>query len=66
LDLLRPSSTKNIKYAEENLGALKIKLDSDDIKAIRQAIAETELTGDQYPSVWMDALYGDTPELSQT
>ncbi|KAF8760252.1 aldo kereductase [Rhizoctonia solani] len=54
--------TKNIKYAEENLGALKVKLTPEDIKTIRQAITETELTGDQYPAAYMGALYGDTPE----
>ncbi|KAG8711929.1 hypothetical protein FRC11_001429, partial [Ceratobasidium sp. 423] len=50
-------------YAEENISALRVKLTSEDIKAIRQAIVETELTGDQYPAGYMQALYGDTPEL---
>lgn len=55
--------TKSIKYAEENLGALKIKLSPEDIKAIRQAITEAEIPGDQYPAAYMKALYADTPEL---
>ncbi|CAE7091288.1 unnamed protein product [Rhizoctonia solani] len=64
-DIIPIPGTKNIKYAEENLGALKVKLTSEDIKAIRQAIVETELTGDQYPAGYMQALYGDTPEPSK-
>ncbi|KAG9127682.1 hypothetical protein FRC07_010907 [Ceratobasidium sp. 392] len=55
--------TKNVKYAEENIGSLKVNLTPEDIKAIRQAITETELTGDQYPAEHMAILYGDTPEL---
>ncbi|KAF8709091.1 aldo kereductase, partial [Rhizoctonia solani] len=61
-DIIPIPGTKNIKYAEENLGALKVKLTPEDIKTIRQAITETELTGDQYPAAYMGALYGDTPE----
>ncbi|CAE6449140.1 hypothetical protein RSOLAG1IB_11122 [Rhizoctonia solani AG-1 IB] len=56
--------TKKIKYAEENVGALGVKLTPEDIKAIRKAIVETELTGDQYPTAYMHLLYGDTPEPS--
>ncbi|CAE6448947.1 unnamed protein product [Rhizoctonia solani] len=64
-DIIPIPGTKNIKYAEENISALKIKLSSEEIKAIRQAIVETELTGDQYPAGFMQALYGDTPEPSR-
>ncbi|EUC66388.1 aldo/keto reductase [Rhizoctonia solani AG-3 Rhs1AP] len=64
-DIIPIPGTKNVKYAEENIGALKIKLTSEEIKAIRQAIIETELTGDQYPAAFMQSLYGDTPEPSQ-
>ncbi|QRW16405.1 aldo/keto reductase family protein [Rhizoctonia solani] len=52
-DIIPIPGTKNIKYAEENLGALKVKLTPEDIKTIRQAITETELTGDQYPAAYM-------------
>ncbi|CAE6395583.1 unnamed protein product [Rhizoctonia solani] len=64
-DIIPIPGTKNIKYAEENIGALKVKLNSEDIKEIRQAIVETELTGDQYPTAYMGILYGDTPELTK-
>ncbi|QRV87714.1 aldo/keto reductase family protein [Ceratobasidium sp. AG-Ba] len=64
-DIIPIPGTKTVKYAEENLGALKIQLSAEEIKAIRQAIVETELTGDQYPAGFMEALYGDTPEPSE-
>ncbi|ELU42391.1 cytochrome P450 [Rhizoctonia solani AG-1 IA] len=61
-DIIPIPGTKKIKYAEENIGALRVKLTPGDIKDIRQAILETELTGDQYPSAYMHFLYADTPE----
>ncbi|KAJ1309071.1 hypothetical protein OPQ81_004750 [Rhizoctonia solani] len=64
-DIIPIPGTKNVKYAEENIGALKVNLTPEEVKAIRQAIVETELTGDQYPAGFMQALYGDTPEPSQ-
>ncbi|KAB5596352.1 Aldo/keto reductase [Ceratobasidium theobromae] len=66
-DILPIPGTKSVRYVEENLGALKIKLSTGDVKAIRQAITETELTGDQYPpGGYMEDLYLDTPEPSET
>lgn len=63
---LHACRTKSVRYVEENLGALKIKLSTGDVKAIRQAITETELTGDQYPpGGYMEVLYLDTPEPSE-
>jgi len=64
-DIIPIPGTKKIQYAEENLGALKIKLTPQEITTIRQAITETELTGDQYPAGHMSNLYGDTPEPSK-
>ncbi|CAE6536853.1 unnamed protein product [Rhizoctonia solani] len=62
-DIIPIPGTKKIKYAEENLGALRIKLTPEDIKGIREAITETELPGGQYPNAYMPFLYKDTPEL---
>ncbi|CAE6531992.1 unnamed protein product [Rhizoctonia solani] len=64
-DIIPIPGTKKIKYAEENIGALRVNLNPEDIKAIRQAIIETEITGDQYPAAYMGFLYGDTPEPSK-
>ncbi|KAG9127683.1 hypothetical protein FRC07_010908 [Ceratobasidium sp. 392] len=62
-DVIPIPGTRTVKYAEENIGALKISLSPEEIKDIRQAIAESELSGDHYPPGMMDSLYGDTPEL---
>lgn len=64
-DIIPIPGTKNIKYVEENLSALKLKLSPEELKAIRDAITETELTGDHYPPSYMANLYGDTPEPSK-
>lgn len=58
-----PARTRTVKYVEENLGALKVTLSSEELKTIRQAVAEAEVSGDHYPAGYMEALYGDTPEL---
>ncbi|QRV78189.1 aldo/keto reductase family protein [Ceratobasidium sp. AG-Ba] len=62
-DIIPIPGTRKLKYLEENLGALNVKLTSEDVNAIRQAIVETELTGDQYPPRLFEMLYRDTPEL---
>ncbi|CAE6477219.1 unnamed protein product [Rhizoctonia solani] len=61
-DIIPIPGTKKIKYTEENIGALRAKLTPEDIKGIREAINETELTGGQYPEAYMSWLYRDTPE----
>jgi aryl-alcohol dehydrogenase-like predicted oxidoreductase len=55
--------TKRIKYLEENLGALKLKLTDEDNKRIRKAIDAREATGDRYPPGFAVNLFADTPEL---
>lgn len=63
LTIYETTRTRTVKYVEENLGALKVTLSSEELKVIRQAVAEAEVTGDHYPAEYMKALYGDTPEL---
>ncbi|KAG9097980.1 hypothetical protein FS749_004987 [Ceratobasidium sp. UAMH 11750] len=62
-DIIPIPGTKNVKYLEENLAVVNINLSPEEIQAIRQAITETELTGNQYPPKLMEMLYRDTPEL---
>ncbi|KAG8751545.1 hypothetical protein FRC12_012393, partial [Ceratobasidium sp. 428] len=62
-DVIPIPGTRTIRYAEENIGALKVSLSPEEIKTIRDAIAESELSGDHYPPGMMQYLYGDTPEL---
>ncbi|PPQ86018.1 hypothetical protein CVT24_008142 [Panaeolus cyanescens] len=64
-DIIPIPGTKKIKYLKENLDALRIQLDSDELKQIR-GYAETAnktIPGDRYPAVYMSALFADTPEL---
>ncbi|KAF8605286.1 Aldo keto reductase [Ceratobasidium sp. AG-I] len=62
-DIIPIPGTRTVKYVEENLGASKVTLSPEELKAIRQASAEAEISGDNYPAGYMEALYGDTPEL---
>ncbi|KAG8703548.1 hypothetical protein FRC08_002765 [Ceratobasidium sp. 394] len=62
-DIIPIPGTRTIKYAEENIGALKVTLSPEDIKAVREATAELDISGDHYPTDYMKYLYGDTPEL---
>ncbi|KAG9104733.1 hypothetical protein FRC06_011627, partial [Ceratobasidium sp. 370] len=62
-DVIPIPGTRTIKYAEENVRALKVNLSPEDIKVIREAIVESDITGDHYPPGYMEYLYGDTPEL---
>ena len=56
--------TTNPKRVEENLGALKIKLTSEEEKEIRQACENAEQHGGRYPEAFSKALFADTPALS--
>ncbi|GAA6041816.1 hypothetical protein JCM8097_007175 [Rhodosporidiobolus ruineniae] len=48
-DLIIPiPGTKSIKYLEENFAARDVELSQDDIAAVRKAIEENPIVGDQY------------------
>lgn len=64
-DIIPIPGTKKIKYAEQNMGALKVQLTKEDTEFIRKAIADTEIIGDRYPAQIMGMLYADTPELTE-
>ncbi|KAG8795721.1 hypothetical protein FRC12_010565 [Ceratobasidium sp. 428] len=63
-DVIPIPGTKNIKYVEENLNAVRVKLTPEEVKSVRKTIAETELPGELYPPKFKEMLYRDTPELS--
>lgn len=48
-DIFPIPGTKKIKYLEENMGALQIKLSTAENKEIREAIERVEMSGDRYP-----------------
>lgn len=62
-DIIPIPGTKKIKYLEENLGALDVKLTDAEVKEIRKVISEAEVSGDRYPTAMMHTLFADTPEL---
>lgn len=63
-DIFPIPGTTNVARVEENLGALKIKLSSEEEKEIRQACEAAEVHGTRYPEAMAAALFADTPALS--
>lgn len=62
-DVVPIPGTKKIKYLEENLGALKVKLTDEEDKKIREAVENAEVHGERYPEMMAKSLFADTPEL---
>ena len=61
------SRTKKIKYLEENMGALDVRLTDAEVKTIRDAVESAGKTsGDRYPEMMMKVNFMDTPPLTQT
>ena len=62
-DIIPIPGTKKIKYLEENLGALKVKLSVEEEKEIRELVEGAEVHGTRYPEAVVGYLYADTPPL---
>ena len=62
-DVIPIPGTKKIKYLEENIAALDVKLTSSENAEIRKAVENAEVHGERYPEQMMGALFSDTPEL---
>lgn len=62
-DIIPIPGTKKIKYLEENVGALKVKLTREEEKEIRDAVEGAEVHGGRYPEMMAKSLFADTPEL---
>lgn len=63
-DIIPIPGTKKIKYVEENLGALKVKLTEAEEKEIRKLVDNAEVHGDRYPEAMQGHLFADTPALT--
>ncbi|KAK9833316.1 hypothetical protein WJX81_005704 [Elliptochloris bilobata] len=50
-DVIPIPGTKSVKYLEENLGALKVKLTSKDLADLEAAILPDEVVGDRYSNL---------------
>lgn len=62
-DIIPIPGTKKIKYLEENMAALDVKLTSSENAEIRKAVESAEVHGQRYPEQMAAALFADTPEL---
>lgn len=55
-DLVPIPGTKRVRYLEDNMGALKIHLDENDLKAINERSAEVEVIGERYTPEMMSLI----------
>jgi aryl-alcohol dehydrogenase-like predicted oxidoreductase len=62
-DIIPIPGTKKIKYLEENLASLDVKLSVEEEKEIRSLVEGAEVHGTRYAEAYMGHLFGDTPEL---
>lgn len=62
-DVIPIPGTKKIKYLEENLGALEVKLSAEEEGEIRKVLEKTTVAGDRYPTQWLSGLFADSAPL---
>lgn len=64
-DFIPIPGTKNIRYLQENAGAVNVKLSIEDETRIRTMIESVGGTkGARYPDAHLSMCFGDSPELS--
>ena len=62
-DIIPIPGTKKIKYLEENIAALNVKLTPSENAEIRKAVENAEVHGQRYPEQMMGSVFADSPEL---
>ncbi|KAF2008022.1 Aldo/keto reductase [Amniculicola lignicola CBS 123094] len=62
-DIIPIPGTKKIKYLDENVKAVEVKLSQDELQEIRREIEKVEVVGDRYPPSFEAASFADTPSL---
>lgn len=62
-DIIPIDGTKRIKYLEDNMGALNVKLTAQEDKEIKDAVEAAETHGDRYPALMQKVCFMDTPPL---
>ncbi|KAF8229253.1 Aldo/keto reductase [Tricholoma matsutake] len=55
--------TKKIKYVEENAGAAKVQLTSEDVDVIRKIAEEADIPGERYSGAFLDQVQVESPAL---
>ena len=63
-DIIPIPGTKKIKYLEENMGALDVKLTAEEVKDIRTLVESAEVHGGRYSDQMIGSCFRDTPPLS--
>ncbi|KAJ9639106.1 hypothetical protein H2204_004014 [Knufia peltigerae] len=63
-DVIPIPGTKKIKYLDDNMGALNVKLTPEENREIRKAIESAEVSGSRYPPFMQAYNFMDTPERS--
>ena len=64
-DIIPIPGTKKVKYLEENLGALKVRVSEEEDGEIRRAIDGAVVHGIRYPEAFSAALFADSPALKE-
>ncbi|KIY70752.1 Aldo/keto reductase [Cylindrobasidium torrendii FP15055 ss-10] len=57
--------TRQVKYVQENAGAMNVHLTVAEVATIRQCVDDLNLVGDRFPAIFMAALGYDTPALKK-
>lgn len=52
--------TRQVKYMEENLGALKIQFTPEELKQIRDVAEKAEVKGERYPQMFISSLFAES------
>ncbi|KAI0296285.1 NADP-dependent oxidoreductase domain-containing protein [Multifurca ochricompacta] len=63
-DIIPIPGTRNVKYLNENLGSLEVKLSPEEVQEVREIAERADsVLGDRYPAGMMDTVYVNTPPL---
>ncbi|KAL1863691.1 hypothetical protein Plec18170_000529 [Paecilomyces lecythidis] len=62
-DIFPIPGTTHVDRLKENLGAVNVKLDKEDVEIVRKASEEAEVHGERYPGQMASQLFADTPPL---
>ncbi|KAI0042050.1 Aldo/keto reductase [Auriscalpium vulgare] len=63
-DVIPIPGTRNVKYLKENLGALDLKLTTEEVEEVRKIAEKADGTlGDRYPPGMKETLFVETPAL---
>ncbi|KAJ7300908.1 Aldo/keto reductase [Mycena albidolilacea] len=61
-DIIPIPGTKKVKYLEENVAALKLKLSAEDVQAVREVASQADAAqGERYPPGMVEMMFADTP-----